>query len=187
MTHLSRRPRRPRPLTSLVALAVLALVLGVPASASAHGDRQRAERFREAYAGEAGGLRVPLVASGNVSLLSSNPGSAGISGCFLRSAPLFVMSALDSVKEYDVSDPRRPALEGSLPSAQFENEAMSCGERKGRDGTRRFALIGVDLYQASPDDIEHVNVRPAGGSYELVVVDVTDPCLLYTSDAADEL
>ena len=177
MTHLSRRPRRPRPLTSVavVGLAVLALVLCVSTPASAHGDRQRAERFREAYAGDAGGLRVPLVASSNVSLLSSNPGSAGNSGCFLRSAPLFVMSALDSVKVYDVSDPRRPALTGTLPSAQFENEAMSCGERKGRDGTRRFALIGVDLYQASPDDIEHVNVRPAGGSYELVVVDVTDP------------
>src|SRR6476469_10877577 len=116
MTHPSRRPRRPRPRTpaALVALAVLALVLGVPASASAHGDRQRAERFREAYAGEAGGLRVPLVASGNVSLLSSNPGSAGISGCFLRSAPLFVMSALDSVKVSALIDPRRPALEGSM-------------------------------------------------------------------------
>ena len=112
MTHLSRRSRHPRPLASvaLLALAVLALVLGVPTAASAHGDRQRAERFREAYAGDAGGLRVPLVASSNVSLLSSNPGSAGISGCFLRSAPLFVMSALDSVKVYDVSDPRRPLV-----------------------------------------------------------------------------
>ena len=36
-----------------------------------------------------------------------------------------------------------------MPSAQFENEAMNCGERKVSKGrTDRFALIGVDLYQA---------------------------------------
>ena len=40
-----------------------------------------------------------------------------------------------------------------------------------RDGKRRFALIGVDLVQASPDDIDHLNV----GGGELVVVEVTDP------------
>jgi hypothetical protein len=121
------------------------------------------------------GAAVPMVASDNVKLLSSHPGSAGISGCFLRTRPLFVMSSLDSVKVLDVSDARSPQVVGTLPSAQFENEAMSCGERRTASGTKRFALIGVDLYQASPDDIEHVNVRPAGGSYELVVVDVTDP------------
>jgi hypothetical protein len=82
------------------------------------------------------------------------------------------MSSLDSVKVFDVSDPRSPELTGTLPSLQFENEAMNCGERKTRAGTKRFAMIGVDLHQASPDDIEHVN--PGGGN-ELVVVDVTDP------------
>ena len=51
---------------------------------------------------------------------------------------------------------------------------MNCGERKVDGTTQRFALIGVDLYQASPDDIEHVN-DPVTGGYELVVVDVTDP------------
>ncbi|NUR05709.1 MAG: hypothetical protein HOQ45_01705, partial [Nocardioidaceae bacterium] len=60
-----------------------------------------------------------------------------------------------------------------MPSAQFENGAMNCGERRTRDGVRRCALIGVDLYQASPDDIQHVNVRPGAGHYEMVVVDVT--------------
>ena len=58
-----------------------------------------------------------------------------------------------------------------LPSAQFENEAMNCGERITSQGKRRFALIGVDLVQASPDDIDHLNV----GGGELVIVDVTDP------------
>ncbi len=48
---------------------------------------------------------------------------------------------------------------------------MNCGERRTDDGKRRFALIGVDLCQASPDDPQHVNV----GGNELVVVDVTDP------------
>jgi len=85
-----------------------------------------------------------------------------------------VMSNLDSIRVYDVSDPAAPQLAGVLPSLQFENEAMNCGERRTRRGTERFALIGVDLYQASPGDIEHVN-DPATGSYELIVVDLTDP------------
>ena len=62
-----------------------------------------------------------------------------------------------------------------MPSAQFENEAMNCGERKvSKTRTDRFAMIGVDLYQASPDDLEHVN-DPATGDYELIIVDVSDP------------
>ena len=38
----------------------------------------------------------------------------------------------------------RPDSVGVLPQALFENEAMNCGERRTADGTRRFALIGVD-------------------------------------------
>ena len=72
---------------------------------------------------------IPLIASTNVTLASSNPSSAGISGCFMRTKPLFVQSNLDSVRVYDVSQPTRPALTGVLPSLQFENEAMNCGER----------------------------------------------------------
>ena len=59
---------------------------------------------------------------------------------------------------------------GAIHSAHFENEAMSCGERRTKDGVKRFALIGVDLYQLS-EDPSHYNV----GGNELVVVDVTDP------------
>ena len=40
-----------------------------------------------------------------------------------------------------------------------------------RTARRRFALIGIDLVQASPGDIDHLNV----GGGELIVVDVTDP------------
>ncbi len=48
---------------------------------------------------------------------------------------------------------------------------MNCGERRTARGVKRFALIGVDLVDASPDDPQHTN---AGGN-ELIVVDVTKP------------
>jgi len=143
------------------------LLTGVPAQA--HGDPDRIARQRALLSSD---QQVPLIASNNVSLVSSNPSSAGISGCFLRTKPLFVQSNLDSVRVYDVSEPTRPTLTGVLPSLQFENEAMNCGERTYAGGkVRRFALVGIDLHQVSPSDIEHVNV----GGGELMVVDVTDP------------
>lgn len=79
-------------------------------------------------------------------------------------------AGVDSVKVFDVSNPALPVELGSIHSAHFENEAMSCGERRTKDGVKRFALIGVDLYQLS-EDPAHYN---AGGN-DLVVVDVTDP------------
>ncbi len=156
---------------AIAVLATAALGLATAAPAAAHNDKQRTDKMRSEYSA---GTNIPLLSSPNVNLVASKPGSAGISGCFTKTAPLFVMSSLDSIKVYDVSDPLAPELTGTMPSLQFENEAMNCGERKTRQGTARFALIGVDLYQASPDDIEHVN-DPATGSYELIVVDVTDP------------
>jgi hypothetical protein len=160
-----------RPLSSLLAALTLGASVALAAPALAHGDRDRMQEKRSAYDG---GLDAPVATSPTVSLVDTNPGSAGISGCFMRTAPLFVMSGLDSVVVHDVSDPVDPRRVGTLPSLQFENEAMNCGERKVGRTTQRFALIGVDLYQASPDDIAHVN-EPATGDYELVVVDVTDP------------
>jgi hypothetical protein len=112
-----------------------------------------------------------LLGSGNVAHIGANPTQLGISGCFLRTAPYFVSSGLDSIRVWDIADGVHPTVVGVLPSLQFENEAMNCGERRTADGVKRFALIGVDLFQASPDDIDHTN---AGGG-ELVVVDVTDP------------
>ncbi len=70
-----------------------------------------------------------------------------------------------------MADPAKPRLVGTLVNALFENEAMNCGERRTSKGITRFALIGVDLVSASPDDIEHTNV----GGGELIVVDVTKP------------
>ena len=157
----------------LAAAGALSIAIVLPGTAAhAHGDRDRAERMAQMYDA---GMTVPFVASPNVRLAASRPGSAGISGCFLHSAPYFVMSGLDSLTVFDVSDPASPRSVGTMPSAQFENEAMNCGERKvSRTRTDRFAMIGVDLYQASPDDLEHVN-EPATGDYELVIADVTDP------------
>lgn len=160
-----------RTLPGLAAALTLAASVALTAPALAHGDRDRMETKRSEYTA---GMNVPVAMSPNVSLVGSNPGSAGISGCFMRTAPLFVMSGLDSVVVHDVSDPLDPRRVGTLPSLQFENEAMSCGERKVGRSTQRFALIGVDLYQASPGDIEHVN-DPVRGDYELILVDVTDP------------
>ncbi len=149
------------------ALLLTTVLAGSPAHA--HGDEDRAARQRELLSS---GQNIPLISSSNVTLASSNPSSTGISGCFMKSKPLFVESALDSVRVYDVSSPTRPELTGVLPAIQFENEAMNCGERKySKTDTRRFALVGVDLYQASTGDIQHTNV----GGGELVIVDVTDP------------
>jgi hypothetical protein len=160
-----------RTLTALTAAA--AVTFAAAPSALAHGDHgkdsQRAERLRDAYTD---GTSVPLLNSPNVRLAATFPETAGISGCFLKSAPLFVMSSLDSLSVFDVSNPVQPELVGTLPNLVFENEAINCGERKTRNGTERFALIGVDLYDASTD-IDHTT--EAAGGKTLVVVDVTDP------------
>ncbi len=157
-----------RVLSGLSTALLLTGTLLTAAPAYAHGDGDRIAQQRELLSSD---QNIPLIASDNVSLASSNPSSTGISGCFTKTKPLFVQSNLDSVRVYDVSEPTRPALTGTLPSLQFENEAMNCGERKTAQGVRRFALVGVDLHQVSPGDIQHANV----GGGELVIVDVTDP------------
>ena len=158
-----------RRLFTLAAGLAVGASLAIAPPASAHGDK--GADLRE--------LRTSLLAagddtpmrSGNVQHLATKPGTAGISGCFMKTAPLFVTSGLESVRVWNVKDATNPTQVGVLPNAVFENEAMNCGERRTGDGKRRFALIGVDLYQASPTDPQHFN---AGGN-ELIVVDVTDP------------
>ncbi|HET8961641.1 hypothetical protein [Nocardioides sp.] len=153
-------------LTLGAGLAIAPILAG---PASAHGDKGadlREARTSLLASGEDTALR-----SGNVQHLANKPGTAGISGCFTKTAPLFVTSGLESVQVWNVKDATDPTRVGVLQNAVFENEAMNCGERRTEDGTRRFALIGVDLYQASAADPQHFN---AGGN-EVVVVDVTDP------------
>jgi len=162
------------PSRTLRVLAAAALALaGIPALAApavAHGGSPL-DRLAEARAQLASGSLVPVSQSDRVATLSSNPSQVGVSGCFTETAPLFVTSGLDSLRVYDVTDGPRPALVGVLDNLVFENEAMNCGERRTAEGTRRFALVGVDLVQASTGDLQHVNV----GGGELVVVEVTDP------------
>ncbi len=164
-----RRPSATRRvLAALASAALLAPVAGVAlaAPASAHGGKDRIARLAGAGSASAG-----LIMSENIEQVGENPSQVAISGCFMPTAPVFVTSGVDSVRVYDVSDPLSPTLTGVLPQALFENEAMTCGERRTPEGVRRFVLVGVDLVAAAPTDPQHVNV----GGGELIVVDVTDP------------
>ena len=164
-----------RTLPTLAAAGLLVLSVGVAGPASAHGDR---ERNAEVQTGLLAEEDTPLV-SGNVQHQSNVPltptgaGTLGISGCFMETAPLLVTSGLDSVTVWDVSDGTHPERVGTMPNAVFENEAMNCGERREDGTTRRFVLIGIDLYDAAVDSngISHTN----GGGNELMLVDVTTP------------
>ena len=154
-----------------LALGVLSSILvvvafaTVPTPVNAHGDRRGDDK-----AVAPAGTSAPRQ-TGPIRHLGNNPSQAGISGCLMPTAPLFVTSGLDSVRVWNVKDPAHPRQVGVLANALFENEAMNCGERRTKQGIRRFALIGVDAVQASPDDPHHVN----SGGNELVVVDVTRP------------
>jgi hypothetical protein len=157
----------------LVAVSAAVVALGGAAPALGHSDRssdaQRAERTRAAYSSD---TSVPVLTSPNVALAATFPESTGISGCFLRTAPLFVMSTLDSLSVFDVSDPVSPRLVSTLPNLVFENEAVNCGERRTGQRVERFALIGVDTHDVSAD-IQHTASSTLGR--ELIVVDITDP------------
>ena len=165
----SRRTATARRAFATLACATLVAPVGslaLAGPASAHGDADRIARLAGAGSASAG-----LIESDTIQQVGTNPSQVAISGCFMTTAPVLVTSGVDSVRVYDVSDPLTPTLTGVLPQALFENEAMTCGERRTPEGIRRFVLIGVDLVAAAPTDPQHVNV----GGGELIVVDVTDP------------
>jgi hypothetical protein len=114
----------------------------------------------------------PAVTSDNVKFVANFPETQGISGDFSTSTEHFYVSSLDTLSVFDVSTPAEPVLKGTLDNFVFENEAMNYGEQKSPTGKRQFLLVGVDLYQASTDDPQHVNVDDGA---ELVLVNVTDP------------
>jgi len=179
-------PARPRSAirAALGLVTATALTLLPALSASAHdGDR---DRMREVAEQSAAGTSVPFATSPNVELVKTVPKPGAISGVFSPSAPYFYVSSLESIDVYDVSDPLSPTLTGTLPQAIFENEAMNYGERRNANGkvVARFVLVGVDLTQASSDDISHSN--PTGAS-EVIVVDVTDPTNPYIRGRAPAL
>ncbi|HEY3006093.1 MAG TPA: hypothetical protein VGJ44_27340 [Kribbellaceae bacterium] len=175
MTQSAARPFL-RAVRSLVLGLVLALAvpagLGLP-PAAAHdpgGALTRTDAKRHEFL--TAGTSVPLVGTPNVHFVTNVPDVTAISGCFAKSAPYFYTSTVHSIAVYDVHDPLAPQLTGLLPDLVFENEAMNCGEKKVDGSLVRFVLVGIDLTQASTDDIAHV--RPVGYD-EFLVVDVTDP------------
>jgi len=161
-----------RALPALAAAGLLLPMLGTTTPAHAHGDADRNAEVRGQL--QAQGVDTPLT-SRNVELQGSRPGTTGISGCFTKSAPTFVVSGLEALTTYDVSDPANPVQRGKIPNAVFENEAMTCGERRTPSGkVRRFALVGIDLHNVALDrnGVSHTN---DGGGEELMIVEVTDP------------
>lgn len=151
------------------AVLTLGSSLALAAPASAHGDGDQREQMRLEGLAQVDG--TPIL-SNNVVHVRNIPGQVGISGCFMQTAQLFVTSGTESLRVFDVSDATNPTQVGVLPEGVFENEAMNCGERKIDGKRQRFALVGVDLFQASPADPDHVN---QGEGQEIIVVDVTDP------------
>jgi hypothetical protein len=161
-----------RTLSTLAAASLLLASVGTATPALAHGDGDRNQEVRNRLG--ASGVESPLM-SDNVALQTARPGTAAISGCFTGSAPTFVVSGLDRLTVFDVSDPVNPTQTGTIANAVFENEAMTCGERRTPQGDfRRFALVGIDLYNVAVDQngVSHTN---EGDGQELMIVEVTDP------------
>ena len=82
-----------RSVTRALAGATLTIVaaIGVVAPASAHGDHPEPRRAQSALAGDAG---TGLLSSPNVTHLSTNPSQVGISGCFMRTAPVAEVASI---------------------------------------------------------------------------------------------
>ena len=174
MTRNAHRPLagRSRSGTALgLAAGVGAALVLSAAPASAHGSDPGDEERATKRAAFLAGTSVPLVTSPNVRFVTNVPDTAGISGVFARSAPYFYVSSLDGITTYDVSNPLAPRIVGTLPLANFENEAVNYGEKKRSDGTiERFVLVGADAVAASPTSPDHVGI-----TNKVLVVDVTNP------------
>jgi hypothetical protein len=109
-----------------------------------------------------------IVASDNATLVKTLPEGVGaISMAFSSDTPHMYLSTLKAIQIYDISDPKNPVLTGVEPLPNYQNEAMSLGERKNGD---KFVLVGSTLAGASPrGPFYDTNSRYA------FVVDVTDP------------
>src|SRR5690349_6176943 len=105
---------RKRALLALAPAAALAagvLATGLASPAQADTDQLRLRESTLAASGTAAPLQ-----SGNLTAVSNNPGQLGISGCFLKTAPIFVTSGVDSLQVWNVSKPATPRLVGTLPN-----------------------------------------------------------------------
>jgi len=149
--------------------AALVLPLATAGPALAHDS---GALHAEAAGLRAAGPALPNVTSDNVKLIAGIPETAAISMEFARTGPFAYVSSLDTISVLDLTDPRNPVLRGTLINALFENESMTYGERVIDGELVRFVIAAIDIYQASPDDLEHINV---GDGLEIAIVDVTDP------------
>lgn len=112
-------------------------------------------------------LDPPLVASDNVKLLANLPEAVGaISLQFSSNTPHAYVSTLKAVLVYDIANPVAPRLVGVAPLVNYQNEAMSLGERPNGD---KFLIIASNEAIVSLDGTTATNNRHA------VVVEVTDP------------
>ena len=156
---------------SVAAAAGAALTLATIGPAVGHGGENQAATDQKRAEFLANGLAPTF--SDNVSLVGNFPETSAISGDFSMSTEHFYVSSLDTLSVFDVSDPKFPVLEGTLPNFVFENEAMNYGEQRKRgETTQQFILVGVDLYDAAPTAPDHLNLD---GEPQLIIVDVTDP------------
>ena len=116
---------------------------------------------------------LPTVSSPNIKKIAGIPETAAISMEFARTGPFAYVSSLDTLSVLDLRNPKAPVLRDTFVNALFENEAMTYGERRSKDGKlTRFIIAGIDLYQVSPEDPEHYNVDDGA---EIAIFDVTDP------------
>lgn len=158
-------------LTGLLSTTAVLALVATASPALAHSPTPSTERDI-ARAQVQAGVPAPIFASDNVELVFQVPDSFGISGVFSKVSRHFYMSTTDTISVYDVSNPRLPLLQGTLPLLNFENEAMNAGSRIINGKRREFVLVGVDLVAANPvEDPQHVNI----GGGEVRVIDVTDP------------
>ena len=114
--------------------------------------------------------QVPLIMSDNVELIDTFPDTLAISGEFARTGDFYYSSSLDSVSAFDVSNPEAPVLLDTIPTANFENESMTYGERVIDGELRRFVILSEDIYNVSPTSPEHISV----GGGRIHIVDVTN-------------
>jgi hypothetical protein len=158
-------------MTALRRTLALAAVAGLalsPAAAHAHGSGAGTAPVPSA----ALPIGVPTITSPNVRQIAGVPETTAISMEFARTGSFAYVSSLDTISVLDLKDPRNPVLRGTLVNALFENESMTYGERTVDGRLTRFVIAGIDLFQVSPDDPDHVNVDDGP---EVAIVDVTDP------------
>ena len=162
---------------TLLCGAVIAGIAALPVAASAHSTANA--RKSSAL------LPTPGIAK-NLELVTPVPLGAAISGEFAHTGNYFYVSLVNGVAALDTTNPATPAIRDFLPQAEFENEAMTYGERRvpvdaaHPDGFSRFVIVGNDLVNGTLDPRGSAGAggiaqRGRIGGGEAIVVDVSNP------------